>query len=172
MMLVWDMVASYGLTPFRSDFIDYVECDIPVKDVTKVNRFIGIGTTLHKIIESNGQDILFTFISFHLTQTDVRLFSPQTYEQMHGSHSLVHGNQVTINFPFHRIHIPVDIVRTDLPVLHHSFVTRHQKRAIGNHMILSLDYSRLLKLDFFGNLNTIRSLQDMDISIEQTKIEP
>ena len=24
MMLVWDSVSSYGLTPFRSDFIDYV----------------------------------------------------------------------------------------------------------------------------------------------------
>ena len=35
MMLVWDTGASYGLTPFRSDFIDYVKCDIPGKDVTK-----------------------------------------------------------------------------------------------------------------------------------------
>lgn len=35
--LIWDTGASFGLTPFRSDFIDYVEADIPVKDVTKVN---------------------------------------------------------------------------------------------------------------------------------------
>ncbi len=38
LMLIWVMGASYGLTPFRSDFIDYVKCDIPVKDVTKVNK--------------------------------------------------------------------------------------------------------------------------------------
>ena len=50
MMLVWDMGASYGLTPFRSDFIEYLECDIPVKDVTKVNRVIGIGITPHHFI--------------------------------------------------------------------------------------------------------------------------
>ena len=36
------------LTPFGSDFIDYVKCDIPVKGVTHINRAIGIGTTLHK----------------------------------------------------------------------------------------------------------------------------
>ena len=53
-MLVWDTGASYGLTLFKSDFIDYVKCDIPVKYVNKVNRVIGIGKTLHKFIESNG----------------------------------------------------------------------------------------------------------------------
>ena len=48
MILIWDTGASFGLTPFRSDFIDYVKCDIPIRDVTKVNRVIGIGTTLNK----------------------------------------------------------------------------------------------------------------------------
>ena len=64
MTLVWDTVASYGLTLFRSDFIDYVKCDIVVKDVTNVNRVIGIGNTLHKFIESNVQDILFPCMDF------------------------------------------------------------------------------------------------------------
>ena len=32
--LVWDTGASLGLTPFRADFFDYVEVNIPVKDVT------------------------------------------------------------------------------------------------------------------------------------------
>ena len=57
MILVWDTGASYGLIPFRSDFIDYLECDILVKYVTKVNRVIGIGTTLHKFIKINNQNI-------------------------------------------------------------------------------------------------------------------
>ena len=43
------MGASYGLTPFRSDFIDYVKCQIPVRDVTMVNTVVGIGTTLSRI---------------------------------------------------------------------------------------------------------------------------
>jgi hypothetical protein len=36
-MLIWDTVASFGLTPFWSDFIDYVKCKLPVRDVTKMH---------------------------------------------------------------------------------------------------------------------------------------
>jgi hypothetical protein len=42
LILIWDTGALYGLTPFRSDFIDYVACTIPVRDVTRVNTVIGI----------------------------------------------------------------------------------------------------------------------------------
>ena len=118
MRLVWDTGASYGLKPFRSDFIDYVDCDIPVKYATKVNRFIGIGTTLHKFIESNGKYIFLPCISYHTNQTYVRIFSPQTYHQMHSGNFVVHGNQLTMHLPFHRIHIPIDIGGTKLPVVH------------------------------------------------------
>ena len=45
-VLVCNTGDLYGFTPFRSDFIDYVKCDIPVKDASKVNRVIGMGTTL------------------------------------------------------------------------------------------------------------------------------
>ncbi len=37
LILIWDTGTSLGLTPFCSDFIDYVECDVLVRDVTKVN---------------------------------------------------------------------------------------------------------------------------------------
>ena len=92
MVLVWDTGASYGLTPSRSYFIDYVRCDIPVKDVTKVNRVIGIRTTLHKFIENKVQYIFSLCISYRLNQIDVRVFSPHTCHQIHGVHSVVQGN--------------------------------------------------------------------------------
>ena len=57
LILIWDTGGSAGSTPFRTDFIDYVECKIDVCDVTKVNKVIGIGTTLHKFIDANGSDI-------------------------------------------------------------------------------------------------------------------
>ena len=156
MMLVWDTGASYGLTSFRSDFIDYVECNITVKDVNKVNRVIGIRTTLHKFIESNGQGVFLPCTSYHLTKTYVHLFSSQTYHHMHGGHSVVHGNRLTMHFPFQRINIPVDFGGTKLPVVHNSIVTKHQNRAISTQMRSSLAYSRLSKLDIFGDLNTIQ----------------
>ena len=157
-MLVWDTGSSYGLTPFRSNLINYVEWNILVKDVTKINRVIGIWTTLHKLIESNGQDILLPCIYYHLTQTYVRIFSTHNYNQLHGGHYVVNRNQVTMQLPFNRIHTPVDIVGTNLPVVHNSFVSDHQKRAIGPQISLSLAYSRPSKLDIFGDLNTTQSI--------------
>ena len=46
--LVWDTGASLGLTPspYRADFLDYVDVNIWVKDVTKTNNVVGIGTVI------------------------------------------------------------------------------------------------------------------------------
>ena len=148
-----------------------MECVIPPKHITKVNRIIGIGTTLHKFIERNSQDILFPYISYQLTQTDVRLFSPQTYHQMYVGHYVVQVNQFFMHFPFHRIHIPVDLGGNNLPLVHNLFVTEHQKRSIGPHIRSSLSYTILSELERFGDMNTIISLQDTDISSNQMKIE-
>jgi hypothetical protein len=65
LVLIWeDTGTSYGLTPFRSDFIDYVKCDIPVRDVTKVNTVTGIGTTLHNLFtDINGNPIYLPCVS-------------------------------------------------------------------------------------------------------------
>ncbi len=84
LILIWDTGASFWLTPFHSDFIDYVECDVPVKDVTKVDKVIGIGTTVHKFTDTNGNTVFLPCVSYHLPQTDVRLVSLQTYHQMQG----------------------------------------------------------------------------------------
>ena len=35
-ILIWYTGSSYGLALFRSGFIDDVNCDIPVKDMTKI----------------------------------------------------------------------------------------------------------------------------------------
>jgi len=64
LMLIWDTGGSAGLTPFRSDFIDYVECEIDVRDVTKVNKVIGIGTTLHKFMDDGGNDVYLPCVSY------------------------------------------------------------------------------------------------------------
>ena len=68
-ILIWDTGASYGLTLFRSDFIDYVKCEIPVKDVTKVNKVVGKGMTLLKFTDINGNPIYFPCVLYHLPET-------------------------------------------------------------------------------------------------------
>ena len=78
--LVWDSRASFGLTPHYAYFIDYVDCDIDVKDISKTNEVIGIGTRLHKFTATNG-DLLYDVaaFSYHLPSADIRIFHPQAY---------------------------------------------------------------------------------------------
>ena len=65
LILIWDTGGSAGLTPFCSDFIDYVECDIEVCDEKKVNKVIGIGTKLHKFVDAAGNNIYLPCVSYH-----------------------------------------------------------------------------------------------------------
>ena len=56
--VAWDSGASFGLTPYCADVIDYVEFDIDVKDTSKLNKVIGFGTMLHKFTATNS-DLLY-----------------------------------------------------------------------------------------------------------------
>ncbi len=69
--LRWDTGATHGLTPFLKDFIHYHLCDIPVKDISKVNRVIGVGMVMHKFQATNGKDIFFPGVSFHIPTADI-----------------------------------------------------------------------------------------------------
>ncbi len=63
-LLVYDIGASTGLTPFKSDFFDYVKCSIPVQDITKVNEVIGIRTTLHKFVDTKGHFVYLPQVAY------------------------------------------------------------------------------------------------------------
>ena len=108
LILIWDAGASYGLTTFRSNSVDYVQCDIPVKDVTNINTVIGIGTGLHKFMNSNGKEVFFPCFSYNLTQTDDQLFSPQTYHHMHGGYYEFYDFQVSTYLTYHLIQMHID----------------------------------------------------------------
>ena len=110
------MGASYGLTPFRSDFIDYVKCQIRVRDFTKVNTVVGIGTTLHKFTDINGNPVYLPCV-YHLPETDVCLFSPQTYHQMHDGYSEVHSDCIRMLLKTSTIEIQIVREEHNLPVV-------------------------------------------------------
>ncbi len=69
--LIWDTGATHKLNPFMKDFIHYHPCDIPVKDISKVNRVIGVGTVMHTFRATNGEDIFLPGVSFHLLTADI-----------------------------------------------------------------------------------------------------
>ena len=156
LILIWDTGASAGLTPFRSDFIDYVECEIDVRDITKVNKVIGIGTTLHKFVDIKGNDVYLPCVAYHLPTTDVRLFSPQIYHQLHGGHSVVYGDAVEMVFRKNAaIIIPIDRYSTNLPVVRNSFVPEKVKREHASKFRSALHATGLYDaLDHFGNVSS------------------
>ena len=123
LILIWDTGASFGLTPFRSDFIDYVEADKSVKAVTKINCVIEIGTTLQKFKNEKCKDIFLPCVYYHLPTTYVRLFSPQTYHQMHWGKSYLWGDCVEMNLKDNRIVIPIWRELANLPIVYSRFIS-------------------------------------------------
>ena len=155
MVLIWDTGASAGLTPFLSDFIDYVEVDFEIMDVTKVNKVVGIGTTLHKFVDNKGKVVYLPMVAYHLPNTDVRLFSPQIYHQLHGGNSTVDGANVYMTLQGRRpkITIPIKNGYSNLPCVNNLFVSDKVKKEYASKMRSGLKASRLFPaLDFFGEM--------------------
>jgi hypothetical protein len=123
-----------------------VECDILVHDVTKVNKVISIGTTLHKFTNTNENPVYLPCISYHLPETDGRLFSPQTYHQIHGGYSEVYGQSVQMKLCTSTIAIGISRDLTNLPVVFDSLLLRK----LNEHWVLAcgLDYVRCAFLNW------------------------
>jgi hypothetical protein len=147
-ILIWDMGGSHGLTLFRSDFIDNVKCEIAIRDVTKVNKVVGIGTTLHKFTVIKGFSVYLPCILYHIPETDVRLFSPQTYHQMHGGYSEVYGNCVRMLLKTSTINIRAVREEHNLPVVFDSFVSEKAKKTLASKMRSGICHTHLNALDF------------------------
>ena len=165
LILIWDTGGSAGLTPFRSDFIDYVECDIDVRDVTKVNKVIGIGTTLHKFVDDAGNNIFLPCVSYHLPSTDVRLFSPQVYHQLYGGDSIVNGDKVVMRIAYNglrkSITIPIDS-GTNLPIVRNSFVFNTLKKKLAHNFRSALSATGLnTALNYFANVSVHRAVSSV-----------
>ena len=140
---VWDTGASYGLTPFRSDFIDYEEVHIEVQDIAHTNVVIGVGTVMWKMKATNGQSLYLPLLAYHLREADIRLLSPQTYHQLHGgsSHLVDQGSLVEMKLPSHGpghpehlLHIPIDVRNTNLPIVYDVWCTDRERKTIGPHL--------------------------------------
>ena len=146
--LVWDTGASFGLTPFRSDFIDYTECSITVNDISRANTVIGIGTTLHKF-QVNGEDFFMPCLSYHLPSAEIRLFSPQTYHTLYGGHSTVMGDRVEMYVDQFRVGIHIDRQSSNVPMVYNCNVSSREMRDHGPNIRSALpQYER--KVDCLG----------------------
>ena len=151
-VLIWDTGSPFGLTPFKSDFIYYVTCNIYVKNVTKFNTVIGIGTTNHKSVDSNESYVFLPYFYYHLPTTDVRLLSSQTYHRLHGAHSIIKGFNVKMVLKNHNIVIPINRQEVNLPIIYNYYVISAQKKRHEPLFRLGMAFIGLYSLDLFGDL--------------------
>ena len=168
--LVWDTGASYGLTPFRGDFLDYEECSIPVQDISKTNMVIGIGTVMWKFKEASGGTIYLPILCYHLPTADIRLLSPQTYHQLHGGHSRLidNGSAVEMNMaqqspemPARKVRIPIDMGGTNLPFVHGVSCTDNERKRIGPRLRSALAKHELAFKDCWEQARTALTRQKL-----------
>jgi hypothetical protein len=92
------------------------------------------------------KDVYLPCVSYHLPTTDVRLFLPQTYHQLHGGSSTIDGANVCMRLRGRRpnITIPIACGGTILPCVYNSFVSEKVKREYASKNLQSaLKVSRL-----------------------------
>ncbi len=71
------LVLCMALLHSSLTFFDYVKCNIPICNISKVNEVITIGTTKHKFLDTKGRFIYLPQVAYHLSSSKVDLFSPQ-----------------------------------------------------------------------------------------------
>ena len=71
--LVWDNGATYSLTIFRGDFIDYEERSIPVQHISKTTMAIRIRTVMWNTKEPISGTIYLPILCYFLPIADIRL---------------------------------------------------------------------------------------------------
>ena len=157
---VIDTGASYGLTPFKEDFLTYEECDITVKAVASNNKVVGMGIVLYKMPATNGDTCFVPGIAYHMPECDIRLLSPQSYHQMYSGHSELDGEAFTfflapaVNGPTrHQIRVPIE-AGTNLPLLRDVSTTGLQKQRARPHFVQSLRMHQHFCGSFFGRWRT------------------
>jgi hypothetical protein len=149
-------------------FIDNIKCEIPVRDATKINKVVGIGPSLHKFTDIRGILVYLPCVLYHLPETDVHLFPPQTYHQMHGEYLEVYCNCVRMLFKTLTINIRIVREEHNLPIVFDSFVSGKSKKELSSNMPSGLCHTRLNALDFFhdnhlGNLGHSSQFSTLDL---------
>ncbi len=116
-VLVYDLCAAAGLTPFKSDFFDYDKCSIPVCNIQKINEVIGIGTIIHKFVDTKGQFVNLPQVAHYLPSSDVCLFGPQDFHQNGGVSRASSLEIVKIYLTnWNEINIPIYVFESNSPV--------------------------------------------------------
>ena len=169
---IMDTGASFGLTPFREDFITFQRVNVKIKDVSGENVVTGMGTVLYRIKATNGDVCYVPGLAYLLEATDIRLISPQSYHQSYGGHSVLDGESFQMHLVKpstddldaitvgHTLGIPID-KGSNLPMLFDVACYREEQERIGPHFKASMSFLQQKEGFFFGRWSPER-YEDQD----------
>ena len=120
-----------------------------MSDITKTNMVVGIGTVMWKFRTVSGKVIHLPMIAYHLPTTNIRLFSPQTFHQLHGGESSLVGDGCMgpgglIRMTFQRldevetVEIKIDPAYGNVPIVEDVSCTDKERAEIGPKLYTSL----------------------------------
>ena len=139
--------------------------NIPVKDVTIVNTFIGIGKTIHEFVDANGKDVFLPCISYHLPTIDVWLLSPQNYHQLNGANSIIKVFNFHMVLKNHNIVRPINRQEANLPIIYNAYVTLAQMKRHRPLLRLGMAFIGLGSFHLVGGIRT-----DRDSSVTEGEV--
>ena len=131
--LVFDTGASTGLTPFRSNFIDYRPSDVSIKAVASTGKVTGIGTVLRKFKSRCCDNVFVPSVNFHMPAADIRLESPQNVIRALGGEgkAVLQNDTIEWHLPAgHIVDIPI-YPHTNLPLVHDFVCSPEEKENHG-----------------------------------------
>ncbi len=127
-----------------------------MKDIARANTVLGNGTNMWKLPTTKGNHVFIPAVVYHMPDCDIRLFSPQSYFNLHGGDATVTAQSVVMHLPDnHVVNIPIDS-KFNLPVIPHPQPTLEEQDNFGPHLLSSIVANTLL-LSGFGQA---RLLQD------------
>ena len=157
MPICFDTGASGGLTPFRSDFMDYTPINMSVSGVGGEGQVIGVGTTLTRVTCRDGTTAYVAEVKYHSTSINIRLSSPQNLTKSELGQALLKHNNIAWTLSDGRIvDIPIDRA-TNLPLIQGHFVCSAEEKEkfkssyvhYAEPVALSVDTSNLSKEEKF-----------------------
>jgi hypothetical protein len=103
-----------------TNIIDYLPLDgVTVKDIAWTNSVLRIGTIMWKLPTTKGHPVFIPAVAYHMHDCDIRLFSPQSYFNLHGGDATVTARSVMMRLPDnHVVNILIDPT-INLPVIPH-----------------------------------------------------
>ena len=91
----------------------------------------------------NCEEIFLPCIAYHLPTAAIRLFTPQTYHQMHNFSSTITAKQLVMHLKDHNIVIPIDSGPSNLPIVWNPSVSAEEQREIGLNFVSKLEFCDL-----------------------------